>query len=84
MAHPPIQTLSTIVEGSEHPTFGDIPEPHQHQLATMSTIAAGSSQNDGGASSTQTNEGNPRQSPLRALSPVQVLQGNTEFDQIQV
>jgi hypothetical protein len=84
MAHPPTKILSTIVEGSKHPTFGDIPKPHQHQLATMSTTAAGSSQNDRGASSTQTNGGDPRQSPLRVFSPVQILQGDVEFDQIQV
>jgi hypothetical protein len=82
MAHPPTQTLSSIVKGSEHPTFSDIPEPHQHQPSTMSTRAARSSQNGGGISLTQTNGGDPRQSPLRALSPVQVLQGDGEFDQI--
>jgi hypothetical protein len=61
MAHPPTHTLSTIIEGSEHPTFGDIPEPRQHHPATVSTIAVGSSQNGGGASSTQTNGGDQRQ-----------------------
>jgi hypothetical protein len=50
----------------------------------MFTTVAGSSQNDGGGSSTQTNGGNPHQSPLRALSPVHVLQGDAEFDLIQV
>jgi hypothetical protein len=50
----------------------------------MSTTATGSSQNGGGTSSTQTNRGDPHQSPLRAPSPVQVIQGNVEFDQIQV
>jgi hypothetical protein len=84
MAHPPTQTLSNIVLGSEHPTFGDIPEPHQHQLAIMSTTTTGSSQNNGGTSSTKTNGGDSCQSPPRALSPVQVLQGDTIFDQIQV
>jgi hypothetical protein len=84
MVHPPTQTLSTIIEGSGHPTFGNIPKPHQHQPATMSTTAAGSSQNGSCASSTQTNGGNPRQSPSRALSPVQGLQGDAKFDQIQV
>jgi hypothetical protein len=41
----------------------------------MSTTTAGSSQNDGGA---------PHQSPLREPSPLQVIQGDVEFDQIQV
>jgi hypothetical protein len=50
----------------------------------MSTTAAGSSQNDGGTSSTQTNRGAPYQSPPRAPSPAQVIQGDAEFDQIQV
>jgi hypothetical protein len=50
----------------------------------MSTTAAGSSQNGGGTSSTQTNGGDPCQSPLRARLPVQVIQGDTKFDQIQV
>jgi hypothetical protein len=50
----------------------------------MSTTAVGSSQNGGGASSTQTNRGDSHKSPLKALSSVQVLQGDVEFDQIQV
>jgi hypothetical protein len=50
----------------------------------MSTTIAGSSQNSGGTSSTQTNGGAPHQSPLRAPSPIQVIQGNAESDQIQV
>jgi hypothetical protein len=50
----------------------------------MCIIVVGSSQNGGGANSTQTNGGDPHQSPPRVLSPVQVVQGDTEFDQIQV
>jgi hypothetical protein len=50
----------------------------------MSTTAVGSSQNDRGTSSTQTNRGDPRQSPPWVLSPVQDVQGNAELDQIQV
>jgi hypothetical protein len=50
----------------------------------MSTTTAGSSQNGGGTSSTQTNGGAPHQSPPRASLSLQVIQGNTEFDQIQV
>jgi hypothetical protein len=56
------QTLSTIAEESEHPTFSDIPELQLHQPATMSTTATGSSQND---------IGDMRQSPPRALPSVQ-------------
>jgi hypothetical protein len=50
----------------------------------MSTTAVGSSQNSGGTSSTQTNGGDPRQSTLRVLSPVQDVQGDAELNQIQV
>jgi hypothetical protein len=81
---PSTQTLSTIVEGSKYPTFRDIPELQLHKPATMSTTAVGSSQNDRGTSSTQTNRGDPRQSPPWVLSPVQDVQGNAELDQIQV
>jgi hypothetical protein len=55
----PTQTLSIIVEGSEHPTFGDIPKLQLRQSATMSTTIGGSSQNGGGASSTQTVQPKP-------------------------
>jgi hypothetical protein len=50
----------------------------------MSTTAPGASQNGGGTNSTQTNGGNLHQSPLQAPSPAQVIQGNTEFNQIQL
>jgi hypothetical protein len=50
----------------------------------MSTIAAGSSQNGECTSSTQTNGGDPRQSPPRVPSLVQDVQGDAELDQIQV
>jgi hypothetical protein len=50
----------------------------------MSTTVVGSSQNGGGTSSTQSNGGDPGQSPLWALSPVQVNQGDTKLNQIQV
>jgi hypothetical protein len=54
--HAPTQILSTIAEGPENPSFSDIPEVQLHQPANnMSTIAVGSSQNNGGTSSTQTN-----------------------------
>jgi hypothetical protein len=76
--------LYTIAEGSKDPTFGDIFELQLHQPATMFTTAAGSSQNGGGTSSTQTNRGDPHQSPPRALPLVQDVQGNGELNQIQV
>jgi hypothetical protein len=44
----------------------------------------GSSQNGRAASSTQTNGGAPHQSPLRTPSPLQVMCGDAELDQIQV
>jgi hypothetical protein len=65
---PPTQVLPTIAEAAEHPTF-DILEI-QLQQANMSNTTAGSSQNDGGTSSTQTNGGDSHQSPPRAPSPV--------------
>jgi hypothetical protein len=77
---PPSQTLSTIVKGSEQPTFGDIPKLQLHQPVTMSNTVVGSSQNGGGTSSTQTNRGDPRQSPPRVLPPVQDIQGDAELD----
>jgi hypothetical protein len=81
---PSTQTLSTIIEGSEHGTFGNIPELQLHQPATLSTTIVGSIQNSRGIRSTQTNGGDLCQSPPRALSPVQFIQGDTELDQIQV
>jgi hypothetical protein len=50
----------------------------------MSITATGTSQNDGGASSNQTNGGDRHQSPSRTPSPLQVIQGDAEFNQIQV
>jgi hypothetical protein len=50
----------------------------------VSTTAAGSSQNTGGTSSTQTNGGTPHQLLSWAPSPIQVIQGNAEPGQIQV
>jgi hypothetical protein len=50
----------------------------------MSTTTAGSSQNSRGTSSNQINGGDPCESPLRALSPVQDVQGDAELDQIHV
>jgi hypothetical protein len=61
---PPTQALPNIVETSEHP-------------ANMSTVV-GSSDNGGGASSTQTLRGAPHQSPLRVPSLPQ------ELDQVLV
>jgi hypothetical protein len=50
----------------------------------VSTTTAGSSQNVGGTSSTQTNGGAPHQSPPQAPSSIQFIQGNVELEQIQV
>jgi hypothetical protein len=71
-----------IALGYLAPTFGA--QQTQPQPANMSTTTAGSSQNGGAVSSTQTNGGAPHQSPLRAPWPFQVIHGNPEVDQIQV
>jgi hypothetical protein len=84
-SQPPTQILSTIAEGLEHATFGDIPEfdviPPPNNV---STAAAGLSQNAGGTNSTQINEGAPPQSPPWAPFLLQVIQGNADPKQIQV
>jgi hypothetical protein len=83
--HPSTQTLPTITEGLKHLAFGDIPEIQlQQPTNNISTTAPGASQNDRGTSSTQTNRGNPHQSPLQEPSPAQVIQGDAEPDQVQV
>jgi hypothetical protein len=83
---PPTQNLSTIIEGLEHATFSDIPEVELQNPTNnnVSTIAAGSSQNTRGASSTQTNGGAPHQSPPWAPSPIHVIQENAKFENLQV
>jgi hypothetical protein len=64
----------------EHPTFGDITKVEVLDPANnTSTTAAGSSKNIEGASSTQTNEGAPHQSPSQAPLPIQVIHGNVEL-----
>jgi hypothetical protein len=50
----------------------------------MFTIVVGSNQNRGGTSSTQTNGGAPQQPPPWAPSPIQVIQGDTELEQVQL
>jgi hypothetical protein len=50
----------------------------------MSTTITGSSQNGRGTSSTQTNGGAPHQSPPRAPSSIQVIEGDVELNQVQV
>jgi hypothetical protein len=82
---PPTQNLSTIIEGLEHVTFRNILEVElQHPTnKNVSTTVVGSSQNAGAVSSTQTNRGAPNQSPLRAPSPIQVINENAEFELLQ-
>jgi hypothetical protein len=80
----PIQILPTINEGPEQLTFGDIPEVQLHQPAHISTTAAGPSRNSGAASLAQTGRGAPHQSPSRAPSPMHMLSGNVELDQVQI
>jgi hypothetical protein len=83
--HPHSDRLLWSFKGSEHQSFGDILEVEVlHPVNNTSTTAPGSSQNVGGASSTQTNGGAPHQSLTRASLPRQVIQDNTELEQIQV
>jgi hypothetical protein len=86
--NPPLQlstqNLPTIAEDPEHPTFRDIPEVQLHQPAHISTTVAGPNQNSSAASSTQTGGGAPHQSPLRAPSPVHMIQGDVELYQVQI
>jgi hypothetical protein len=85
MSYYNILTLSTIVEGSEHPTFSDIPEVEVLHLANnTSTTVVGLSQNIKGTNSTQTNGDALHQSPLRVPSLIQVIQENADLKQIQV
>jgi hypothetical protein len=51
---PSTQTLPTIIEAAEHPTFGNIPEAKPQQ-ANMSTTTAGTSQTGGGDQHLNTN-----------------------------
>jgi hypothetical protein len=83
---PPTQNISTIAEGLEHAAFDDVLEVELQHLANnnASTTAAGSRNNLGGASSTQTNGGAPHQSLPQAPSPLQVIQDNAEPKQVQV
>jgi hypothetical protein len=81
--HSSTQALPTIAEGAEYLTFDTIPQV-QLQPANMPTTVAGSSQNGGAASSTQTNGDAPHQTSLRAPLPVQVIHDDPEFDQIHV
>jgi hypothetical protein len=81
---PSTQNLPTIVEDPEHPTFGEIPEVQLHQLDHISTTAAGPSQHNGAASSTQTGGGAQRQSPTQAPLPVHMAQGDAKLDQVQI
>jgi hypothetical protein len=53
LQQPSTQTLPTITEVVEHSTFDNIPEVQLLQ-ANMSTTASDTSQNGGGASSTET------------------------------
>jgi hypothetical protein len=83
---PPTQDLSTRAKSIEHAVFNDIPEVELQHLANnnVSSTTVGSSQNVGGASSTQTNGGALHQSSPQAPSSIQVIQENAELEQIQV
>jgi hypothetical protein len=96
----PTHIFSTIVEGSEHLTFGDIPEIQLQHIANNTSTTANNtsttanntstaannttSQNVRGTSSIQTNEGAPHHFPQWSPSPIQVIQGDVEIEQDQV
>jgi hypothetical protein len=81
---PTNQILPTIDEGPEHPAFRHIPEVQLHQPTCASTSAAGPSQTNDVATSSHTGGRAPRQSLLRAPSPIHMLPGDAEFDQVQI
>jgi hypothetical protein len=83
---PPTQNLPSITEGLEHATFTNTEEVKLHHATNnnTSTAAAGSSQNARGTGSIQSNGGVSHQSPLWALSPIQVIQEHVELEQLQV
>jgi hypothetical protein len=81
--HQSTQALPTNAEGAGHLTFDTIPQV-QLQPVNICTTTAGSSQNGGVVSSTQTNGGAPHQTSLRAPLLVQVIHDDPEFDQTQV
>jgi hypothetical protein len=89
----PTHIFSTIVEGSEHLTFGDIPEIQLQHIANNTSTTANNtstaannttSQNVRGTSSIQTNEGAPHHFPQWSPLPIQVIQGDVEIEQDQV
>jgi hypothetical protein len=75
------QILPTIIEGAEHPTFGDILEVHLHQPINTSTEAE-SSHNT--ATSSQATTGAPRQPLPQAPSPMHTMPVNEEPDHVQI
>jgi hypothetical protein len=72
---PTNQILPTIIEGPEHLAFRQFPEAHLHQSTHASINEVEPS---------QTGEGAPRQSPLRAPSPTHILSEDAELDQVQI
>jgi hypothetical protein len=84
--NPPTHILSTIVEGLEHLTISDIPKIQLQHLANNTSTTANNtaSQNASGTSSTQTNGGGPHHFPQWTPSPIQVIQGDIEIEQVQV
>jgi hypothetical protein len=72
---PSTQTLPTITEATENPTFDSIPKIQLHQ-ANISTIAVGTSQSDGGDHHLNANPPPP--------PPSQVNPSGAEFNQIKI
>jgi hypothetical protein len=81
---PSTQILPTIVKGLEHLTFENIPDAQPHQPTHASTTVAGPSRTHDVITSSQTSAGAPRQSPPRAPSPVHMLPGDADPDQVQI
>jgi hypothetical protein len=73
--------LPTIVEGAEHPAFGDIPEVHLYQPINTSTEAE-SSHNT--ATSSQATIGAPCQPLPQVPSPIHTLPGGEETNHVQI
>jgi hypothetical protein len=86
--HPPLnqptQTVSTIDEVPEHPTFRNTLEVQLQQPAHASTSTTGPSQTNGVATSCHTTGGAPHQSPPQAPSPIHMLPGDAWLGQVQI
>jgi hypothetical protein len=76
------QILPTIIEGAEHPAFGDIPEVHLHLPINTSTTIAEPSHNT--ATSSQAIARALRLPLSWAPSLIHMLPGDVEPDHVQI